>query len=98
MLLLSLLFISLAHADLSVTVKNKTTLEFNIDTEIKSYIAHEITISAKTLILEDYKFFIGSKYKTSDYIKLDPHWFIQTQRKNDWIFEYGPALRIDFKF
>jgi hypothetical protein len=31
-------------------------------------------------------------------VKLDPHIFIQNQRKNDWKLEYGPTLRIDVNF
>ena len=41
-------------------------------------------------ILNKNKFRVGIRHKANDYVKLDPHIFIQHQRKNDWALEYGP--------
>lgn len=94
------LMVSIANADISVSIINNTRLEFDVGREVNPYVANEVTLVSHNFgnILDKNKFRVGIRHKANDYIKIDPHLFIQRQRENDWTFEYGPTLRIDVNF
>lgn len=91
---------SLAYANPTVSIVNNTRFEIDIGTAVKPYFANEIAINPHDFgnVLDKNKFRIGIRHKANDHVKLDPHIFIQHQRKNDWKLEYGPTLRIDVNF
>ena len=49
-------------------------------------------------VLSKNKFRLGIRHQANEHVKLDPHIFLQHQRKNEWILEYGPTLRLDVNF
>ena len=89
-----------ANAGFSISIVNNTRFEFDVGAQVKPYIANEIALNPHDFgsVLDKNKFRVGIRHKANDYVKLDPHIFIQNQRKNDWILEYGPTLRIDVNF
>ena len=94
------IFMSTAHAGFSVSIINNTRFEFDIGKSIRPYVANEVALNPHDLgnTLDKNKFRVGIRHKANNYIKLDPHFFIQNQRKNDWELECGPTLRIDVSF
>tara|TARA_R110000824_G_scaffold88189_7_gene216928 strand:+ start:2297 stop:2596 length:300 start_codon:yes stop_codon:yes gene_type:complete len=99
--MLSLLFLTaFARADISISIVNNTRFEFDIGAEVKPYISNEVALNPHDFgsVLDKNKFRVGIRHKTNDYIKFDPHIFIQNQRKNNWVLEFGPTLRIDVNF
>ncbi len=95
------LLVRLAYAGVSLSIVNNTRLEFNAGTQLSVYVANEIQTvlgSHNSYVLDKNKFRVGIRHKANDYVKLDPHIFLQNQRKNDWALEYGPTLRIDVNF
>ena len=95
-----LLVMSAVHAAPSVSVVNNTRVEFDVGAQVRQYIANEVALSPHGFgnLLDKNKFRLGIRHKANDHIKLDPHVFIQHQRKNDWALEYGPTLRLDINF
>ena len=93
-------FITFAQADVSVTIVNNTRFELDIGKEVMPYMANEVTLNPHDFgnALGKNKFRFGIRHQANDYIKLDPHVFLQHQRKNNWKLEYGPTLRIDVNF
>ena len=91
---------ALAHAMVSVVIVNNTRFEFDVGKEVKPYISNEVALNPHHLshVLDKNKFRVGIRHKTNDHVKLDPHIIIQHQRKNDWVIEYGPTLRLDVNF
>ena len=100
MLLLSTLLMSQVLADISFAIKNKTSIEFDIGHEVRPYVANEISISPYGfgVATQKNKLFIGTKYMSNEHVSLDPHWFIQAQRRNGWVIDQGAALRVDIIF
>ncbi len=94
------LMASMAYGEVGVTIVNNTRVEFNVGREVSPYIANEVALNPHDVgnALDKNKFRIGVRHKANDYVKLDPHVFIQHQRKNEWAVEYGPTLRIDVNF
>ena len=94
------ILMSAAHAAFSVSIVNNTRFEFDIGAPIKPYIANEVALNPHDFgnALDKNKFRVGIRHKANDHVKLDPHIFIQNQRKNDWALEYGPTLRLDINF
>jgi hypothetical protein len=94
------LLTSIATAGVSVSVVNNTRFEFDIGAQVKPYVSNEVALNPHSFgnVLDKNKFRVGIRHKANDYIKLDPHLFIQNQRKNNWVFEYGPTLRLDVSF
>ena len=94
------IIMSTAHAGFSVSIVNNTRFEFDIGHPVKPYVANEVALNPHDVgnILDKNKFRVGIRHKANDYVKFDPHIFIQNQRKNDWKLEYGPTLRIDVSF
>jgi len=90
------LLTSLTYAGVSVSIINNTRFEFDVGALAKPYVANEVAFNVGGF--DKNKFRVGIRHKANDYIKLDPHIFIQNQRKNDWALEYGPTFRIDFNF
>ena len=90
----------LVYAGPFVSIVNNTRIEFDVGAQVKPYVANEVALNPHDLgnILDKNKFRIGIRHKANDYVKLDPHVFIQNQRKNNWALEYGPTLRIDVNF
>ena len=91
---------SLAHAGVSVIIVINTRFEFDVGTSIKPYISNEVALIPQDFgnILNKNKLRFGIRHQANDYVKLDPHIFLQHQRINDWKLEYGPTLRIDVGF
>jgi hypothetical protein len=91
---------SVAHAGVSVIIVNNTRFEFDVGSPIKPYVSNEVTLGSHNFgnILDKNKLRFGIRHQASDYVKLDPHIFLQHQRINDWKLEYGPTLRIDVAF
>ena len=94
------LLMSVATAGVSVSIVSNTRFEFDIGTQVKPYLANEVALNPHDFgnVLNKNKFRIGIRHKANDYVKLDPHIFIQNQRKNNWTLEYGPTLRLDINF
>jgi hypothetical protein len=95
-----LFLIGLAQADFSVSIVNNTRFEFDVGATVKPYFSNEVALNPHDFgnVLDKNKFRVGIRHKANDHVKLDPHIFIQNQRKNDWKLEYGPTLRIDVNF
>ena len=93
-------FMSFCQADISVAIVNNTRFELDLGTDVKPYFANEITLAPQEFgnILSKDKFRLGMRYKYGDHLKLDPHLFLQTQRKSDWKLDYGSTIRLDFTF
>jgi len=91
---------SLCYAEGSVTIVNNTRFEFDVGAPIKPYVSNEVALNSHDSgnILNKNKLRFGIRHQANDYIKLDPHIFLQHQRKNNWKLEYGPTLRIDVNF
>ena len=91
---------SLSHADVMVAIINNTRFEFDFGGDAKPYISNEFTLKPHGFgsILDKDKFRLGMRYKRGDHLKVDPHLFLQLQRKNDWKLDYGSTLRLDFTF
>ncbi len=94
------LLVSVANAGVSVSIVSNTRFEFDVGAQVKPYVANEVALNPHELgnFLSKNKFRVGIRHKANDYVKLDPHIFIQNQRKNDWALEYGPTLRLDINF
>lgn len=90
----------IASAAVSATIVNNTRVEFDVGAQIKPYVANEIALNPHDFgsLLGKNKFRLGIRHKANDHVKLDPHLFVQHQRKNDWALEYGPTLRLDINF
>ena len=90
----------LVYAGPFVSIVNNTRIEFDVGEQVKPYVANEVALNPHDLgsILDKNKFRIGIRHKANDYVKLDPHVFIQNQRRNNWALEYGSTLRIDVNF
>ena len=98
--MLIVLLMSFAHAGFSVSIVNNTRFEFDIGKPVKPYISNEVALNPHDFgnVLNKNKFRLGIRHKANAHVKLDPHLFIQHQRKNDWALEYGPTLRLDINF
>ena len=74
--------------------------EADIGKQIKPYVANEVALNPHDFgtVLDKNKFRVGLRHKANEHVKLDPHIFIQNQRKNNWALEYGPTLRLDINF
>ena len=98
---------AIALAGFDVIVKNKTVVELEIFRNYRPYIANEITVGRSGFVLEDpngvvtinrNKITFGIKYSDTDWITVDPHWYIQHSRNNRWALQHGPELRFDARF
>ena len=94
------LLMAVANAGVSATIVNNTRVEFDVGAQVKPYVSNEVALNPHDFgnVLNKNKFRVGIRHKANDYVKLDPHIFIQHQRKNDWALEYGPTLRLDINF
>ncbi len=79
-------------------IKNKTTIEGDIDFIVTPYISDEISIRVSTGLVEKNKVLIGIKFKVSDNFSTSANLFLQHQRKYDWKLDYGPLLKVDIVF
>ncbi len=94
------LLMGIANAGVTAVIVNNTRVEFDIGAQVKPYVANEVALNPHDFgnVLNKNKFRLGIRHKANDHVKLDPHLFIQHQRKNDWALEYGPTLRLDINF
>ena len=94
------LLVGIANAGVTAVIVNNTRAEFDVGAQVKPYVANEVALNPHDFgnVLNKNKFRLGIRHKANDHVKLDPHLFIQHQRKNDWILEYGPTLRLDINF
>ena len=94
------LLMGIANAGVTAVIVNNTRVEFDVGAQVKPYVANEVALNPHDFgnVLNKNKFRLGIRHKANDYVKLDPHIFIQHQRKNDWALEYGPTLRLDINF
>jgi len=94
------ILIGVASADVSMTIVNNTRLEFDTGSRSTLYVANEVSLRPYELgsVMDKNKFRLGIRHKVDNNVKLDPHIYIQNQRKNDWALEYGPTLRLDVSF
>ena len=99
MLLVFLSLLNLAFAG-EIIIANNTRITYDFGSDIKPYIANEIKLVSDGFIttFDANKFRLGFRYKINDYIRIDPHLFIDNKRKDDWRFSPGPALRVDLTF
>ena len=93
-------FMNCAYADVALTVVNNTRFEFDVGVEVIPYFSNEFAVKPQELgsILIKDKLRVGMRYKWGDHLKLDPHLYLQSQRKNDWKLDYGSTIRLDFTF
>lgn len=94
-----ILFSLLAVAG-EIIIANNTRITYDFGHQIKPYIANEIKLisDGNSTIFDANKFRIGFRYKMNNYIRIDPHLFVDNKRKDSWVFSPGPALRIDFTY
>ena len=94
------LLMGIANAGVTAVIVNNTRVEFDIGAQVKPYVANEVALNPHDFgnVLNKNKFRLGIRHKANDHVKLDPHLFIQHQRKNDWALECGPTLRLDINF
>ena len=94
------LLVGIANAAVTAVIVNNTRVEFDVGQQVKPYVANEVALNPHDFgnVLNKNKFRLGIRHKANDHVKLDPHLFIQHQRKNDWALEYGPTLRLDINF
>tara|TARA_Y100000593_G_C4237568_1_gene300400 strand:- start:177 stop:473 length:297 start_codon:yes stop_codon:yes gene_type:complete len=94
------LLMGIANAGVTAVIVNNTRVEFDVGAQVKPYVANEVALNPHDFgnVLNKNKFRLGIRHKANDHVKLDPHLFIQHQRKNDWALEYGPTLRLDINF
>ena len=94
------LLMGIANAGVTAVIVNNTRVEFDVGAQVKPYVANEVALNPHDFgnVLNKNKFRLGIRHKENDHVKLDPHLFIQHQRKNDWALEYGPTLRLDINF
>ena len=93
-------FMSLSYADVSLSIVNNTRFEFDLGDQATPYVSNEFAVKPQELgnILTKDKFRLGMRYNFRDHLKLDPHLYLQSQRKNDWKLDYGSTIRLDFTF
>jgi len=93
-------FMNFVHADIALTIVNNTRFEFDLGGDATPYFSNEIAVKTQELgnILTKDKFRVGMRYKFGDHFKLDPHLYLQSQRKNDWKLDYGSTVRLDFTY
>ena len=89
-----------ANAAVALTIVNNTRFEFDLGALATPYFSNEFALRPHELgnILIKDKFRVGMRYKYNDRLKLDPHLYLQSQRKNDWKLDYGSTIRLDFTF
>ena len=97
LLLFSLLGVSYAN---ELIVANNTRLTYDFGHEIKPYVANEIKLvsDGTNIVFDTNKFRLGFRYKINDYIRVDPHLFVDNKRKDNWVFSPGPAIRLDLTY
>jgi len=91
---------NLVQADVTLTIVNNTRFEFGLGVNATPYFSNEVAVKSQefgTNLSKD-KFRVGMRYKYNDYLKLDPHLYLQSQHKNDWKLDYGSTIRLDFTF
>jgi len=83
-----------------IVVTNNLRVTYDFGHEVKPYIANEIKIvkDNDNTIFDANKFRVGARYKINDYVRIDPHLFVDNKRKDNWTFSPGPALRLDITF
>ena len=83
-----------------IIVTNNTRITYDFGTEIKPYVANEIKFVSDGVhtMFEANKFRFGFRYKVNDYIRIDPHLFIDSKRKDSWVLSPGPAIRLDLTY
>ena len=93
-------FMNFTYAGVMVTIVNNTRFEFDLGVDVIPYFSNEFAVKPQELgsILTKDKFRVGMRYKFGDHLKLDPHLYLQSQRKNDWKLDYGSTVRLDFTF
>jgi len=98
-MLLGILLAGIASAA-EIIIANNLRVTYDFGHEIKPYIANEVKIikDSDNTIFDSNKFRAGARYKINDYVRIDPHLFVDNKRKDDWVFSPGPALRIDVAF
>lgn len=81
-------------------IANNTRITYDFGYEIKPYVANEIKLinNGINTTFDANKFRLGFRYKVNDYIRIDPHLFIDNKRKDDWAFSPGPAIRLDLTY
>jgi hypothetical protein len=91
---------NLVYADVVLIVVNNTRFELDLGGDATPYFANEFAVKPQefgNILIKD-KFRLGMRYKFGDHLKLDPHLYLQTQRKNDWKLDYGSTVRLDFTY
>ena len=98
-MLLGLLLLGTSAAG-KIIVANNLRITYDFGHEIKPYIANEVKIikDNEATSFDANKFRIGARYKINDYIRIDPHLFVDNKRSDSWKFFPGPALRVDLTF
>ena len=83
-----------------IIIANNTRVTYNFGSEIKPYVANEIKLVSDGMntTFEANKFRFGFRYKVNDYIRIDPHLFVDNKRKDDWVLSPGPAIRLDLTY
>ena len=99
MILILLLLINQVSAG-EIIIANNTRITYDFGHEIQPYIANEIKLinNFAMTTFDANKFRIGFRYKINDYVRIDPHLFIDNKKKDDWVFSPGPGLRVDFTY
>jgi len=83
-----------------IIIANNTRVTYDFDHKIKPYIANEIKIISDgfNTTFDANKFRVGFRYKINDYVRIDPHLFVDNKRKDNWEYSPGPAIRIDLTY
>ena len=99
MIIILLCMLNIASAG-KIIVANNTRITYDFGHEIQPYIANEVKFisSLSSTIFDANKFRVGFRYKINDYVRIDPHLFVDNKLKDDWVFSPGPGLRLDITY
>ena len=83
-----------------IIIANNTRVTYDFGTDIKPYIANEtkFVFDGHKTEFDANKLRLGFRYKVNDYVRLDPHLFIDNKRRDSWVFSLGPAIRLDLTY
>ena len=96
---LLIMLLNIVHVG-KIIIANNTRVTYDFGHEVQPYIANEIKIISNLISVEfdANKFRAGFRYKLNDYVRIDPHLFVDNKRKDNWMFSPGPGLRIDLTY
>lgn len=81
-----------------ILIKNKTTVEYDLDINLSPYVSEEISFRVSTGLIEKNQILIGLKYRVSENFSTSLNLFLQNHRKHEWKLDYGPLVKMNIIF